>query len=145
MTKLSQVEDGVASIVKRYGRVVAVITAAGGRTRANVGAFTEAAVDTWMQIIELHLTGVLNLYYATLPHMCANHRGALIAISAVEAYRGLPDSAVYSTSKAAVAVLTKTLVREYKLNNIRFNSIIPPSKESLLKSCHNSIRFRART
>ena len=106
VTKLSQVRGGVASVVKRYSGINAVIAAAGGRAGADVGAFTEAPVETWMQIIELHLTGVLNLYYAALPHMRAKRSGALIAISSVEAYRGLPDSAVYSTAKAAVAVLT---------------------------------------
>ncbi len=55
----------------------------------------------------------------------------------MEAYRGLPDSAVYSTAKAAVAVLTQTLVRECQPDNIRVNSIIPPTKESLAKSGRN--------
>lgn len=137
VTKLSQVRDGVASVVKRYSGINAVIAAAGGRAGADVGAFTEAPVETWMQIIELHLTGVLNLYYATLPHMRAKRSGALIAISSVEAYRGLPDSAVYSTAKAAVAVLTQTLVRECQPDNIRVNSIIPPTKESLARSGRN--------
>jgi NAD(P)-dependent dehydrogenase (short-subunit alcohol dehydrogenase family) len=137
VTKLSQVQDGVTSVAKRYGRVDAVIAAAGGRAGANVGAFTEAPVETWMQIIELHLTGVLNLYYAILPFMREKRNGALIAISSVEAYRGLPDSAVYSTAKAAVGVLTQTLVRECQPDNIRVNSIIPPTKESLLKSGRN--------
>lgn len=137
VTKLSQVQDGVSHVVKLYGSVDAVIAAAGGRTGANVGAFTEAPVETWMQIIELHLTGVLNLYYATLPFMRERRSGALIAISSVEAYRGLPDSAVYSTAKAAVGVLTQTLVRECQPDSIRVNSIIPPTKESLAQSGRN--------
>ncbi len=134
VTDLAQVREGVATVVKDHGSLDAVIAAAGGRTGANVGPFIEAPQDTWTQIIELHLTGVLNSYYAALPHMRAHGSGALIAISSVEAFRGLPSSAVFSTAKAAVAVLTQTLVRECQPDNIRVNSIIPPTHESLAQS-----------
>ena len=69
--------------------------------------------------------------------MRARRSGNLIAVSAVEAYRGQPESAVFSTAKGAVAVLIETLVRECQPDNIRVNSIIPPTAESLARSGRN--------
>jgi NAD(P)-dependent dehydrogenase (short-subunit alcohol dehydrogenase family) len=134
VTKLEQVREGVADLLARLGSLDAVVAAAGGRSGADVGPFMDAPVETWTQIIELHLTGVLNTYYAALAHMQERRRGALVAISANEAYRGLPESTVFSTAKAAVAVLTETLVRECQPHNIRVNSIIPPTAQSLART-----------
>lgn len=134
VTKLEEVRAGVDGVVARLGSLDAVVAAAGGRSGADVGMFMDAPVETWTQIMELHLTGVLNLYYAALSHMQERRRGALVAISANEAYRGLPESAVFSTAKAAVAVLTETLVRECQPHNIRVNSVIPPTAQSLART-----------
>ena len=137
VTQIDQVRAGVEAVIAQDGALDAVIAAAGGRFGADVGSFMEAPIETWAQIVELHLTGVLNVYYATLSHMRAKRRGALVAISAIEAYRGLPDSTAFSTAKACVAVLTETLVRECQPDNIRVNSIIPPTAESLARTGRN--------
>ena len=137
VTRLDEVRAGVDGVVRSHGAVDAVIAAAGGRFGADVGAFMEAPVETWERIVELHLTGVLNAYYAVIPHMRARRSGALVAISAVEAYRGLPESAAFSTAKAAVAVLTETLVRECQPDNIRVNTVIPPTRDALARSGRN--------
>ncbi len=133
VTNLQNVQTRVDELAGRFGSIDAVVAAAGGRTGAQVGAFMEAPVSSWTQIVELHLTGVLNVYYAALKHMRARRSGNLIAVSAVEAYRGLPESVVFSTAKGAVAVLIETLVRECQPDNIRVNSIIPPTAESLAR------------
>ena len=137
VTKLEEVRSGVADVIGRFGGVDAVIAAAGGRFGANVGPFMDAPAETWSRIVELHLTGVLNVYYASLPHMRAKKSGSLVAISAIEAYRGLPSSVAFSTAKGAIAVLTETLVRECQPDNIRVNTIIPPTAESLARSGRN--------
>ncbi|MBX9759011.1 MAG: SDR family oxidoreductase [Beijerinckiaceae bacterium] len=126
VTKLDDMRAGLATAVSRMGGVDAAIAAAGGRAGAGAGPFMEAAPESWAQIIELQLTGVINLYYAALAHMRTKRRGSLVAISAVEAYRGSSEAPVFSTAKAGVAVLTETLVRECQPDNIRVNSIIPP-------------------
>lgn len=90
VTKLDEVRAGVDSVARRFTSVDAVIAAAGGRSGASIGPFMDAPPETWTQIVELHLTGVLNVYYAALPHMQARRSGALVSVSAVEAYRGAP-------------------------------------------------------
>lgn len=137
VTVLAEVQAVVDDVVKRFGAIDAVIAAAGGRYGSEIGPFMDAPVASWQQIIELHLTGVLNVYYAALKHMRVQQSGNLIALSAVEAYRGLPESTAFSTAKGAVAVLIETLVRECQPNNIRVNSIIPPTAESLARSGRN--------
>lgn len=131
VTKLESVRACVDNLVARMGGIDAAIAAAGGRIGAEIGPFMEAPIATWEQIVELHLKGVLNLYQAALAHMRVKRSGALLAISAVEAYRGHPASAAFSTAKAGVAVLTETMVRECQPDNIRVNSIIPPTPDSL--------------
>ncbi len=131
-------EDSVRQIVKstiaRNGPIDALVNAAGGRTGANVGLFTETSPDTWKPIIDLHLRGVLNICQALLPDMFERKRGAIVSLAAVESFRGDPMSAAFSTAKAAIAILTETLVRECQPYGVRVNAIIPGSPEALARS-----------
>ena len=134
ITDETSVKAIVRNVIAQHGPLGALVNAAGGRTGTEIGWFTETSPETWKPLIDLHLRGVLNIIQAVLPGMIAQKNGSIISMVAVESFRGMPKSAAFSTAKAAVAILTETLVRECQPHNIRINAIIPGSPEALTRS-----------
>lgn len=137
VTRLESVKAAVADCIVRHGPIAALVNAAGGRTGADVGPFTDSDPATWRPIVDLHLRGVLNCCYAVLPGMIAAKGGAIVSVAAFEGLRGHKASAVFSAAKAGVVVLTETLVRECQPHGIRVNAVVPAPPEALARSRTN--------
>jgi short-subunit dehydrogenase len=60
-------------------------------------------------VINVNVLGAVNSVAAVLPAMAARGRGQLVAISSLSGYRGLPKSAAYCASKAAVSCFFESL------------------------------------
>jgi short-subunit dehydrogenase len=61
------------------------------------------------ELINVNVIGVVNAVTAVLPTMIERHSGQLVGISSLAGYRGLPKSAAYCASKAAVSALFESL------------------------------------
>jgi len=60
-------------------------------------------------VFEVNVLGAVNSVAAVLPEMISRRQGQLVAISSLSAYRGLPKSAAYCASKAAVSSFFESL------------------------------------
>jgi short-subunit dehydrogenase len=60
-------------------------------------------------VINVNVLGAVNSVAAVLPAMVARGRGQLVAISSLSGYRGLPKSAAYCASKAALSCFFESL------------------------------------
>ena len=69
--------------------------------------------------------GITNAIDALMPLMIARRSGHLAFVSSVAGYRGLPKSAAYSPSKAAVISLSQFLAREWAMKGVRVNTLTP--------------------
>lgn len=103
----------------------------------NVGDFRPASRDflhstpeQWQRLHELNLLHVLRLTHALLPGMVERGRGAVVNVSTVEAFRGIPGHAVYSGYNAAVSAFTKSLAVEVGRYGVRVNAIAPDLADS---------------
>ncbi|HSB27342.1 MAG TPA: SDR family NAD(P)-dependent oxidoreductase [Pyrinomonadaceae bacterium] len=70
-------------------------------------------------VFNVNVLGAVNSVAAVLPEMIAGDRGQLVAISSLSAYRGLPKSAAYCASKAALSSFFESLridLRESKID-----------------------------
>jgi short-subunit dehydrogenase len=61
------------------------------------------------EVININVLGAVNSVAAVLPEMIEQNSGQLVVISSVAAYRGLPKSAAYCASKAAVSAFFESL------------------------------------
>src|SRR2546423_1174207 len=87
-------------LVSEFGRIDLLIANAGiGVT--NPGAELDAAKLS--SVINVNVIGAANSVAAVLPEMVSRRSGQLAVISSLAAYRGLPKSAAYCASKAAVS------------------------------------------
>ena len=79
---------------------------------AGIGGNADAALlkpSDFSNVMGVNVIGVVNSVAAVVPEMASRGSGQLVAISSLAAYRGLPKSAAYCASKAAVSILFESL------------------------------------
>src|SRR3954469_23277441 len=83
------------------------------------GYFARTTEAEWQQLYAINLEHVFRMTHAALQSMRARQQGAIVNVSTVEAYRGIPGNAIYSAFKAGVSAFTKSLAVELAPDNIR--------------------------
>jgi short-subunit dehydrogenase len=76
-------------------------------------------------VININVIGAANSVAAVLPQMMARGKGHLVVISSLAAYRGLPRSAAYCASKAAVSAFFESLRLDLEPKGIAVTIIHP--------------------
>jgi len=117
------ITDAVSRIVAAHGGVDVLVNNAGlGFARA---AFDVTEAD-WDEMMAVNLRGVFFLSQAVARTMVAAGRGGrIVSISSQGGLVGLPDAAVYCSSKGGVNMMTKTLALEWAKHGITVNAIAP--------------------
>ncbi len=82
-------------------------------------------VKEWNKIININLHGTFYCCKSIVPHMIKNNYGRIVNIASVSGKDGNPNASAYSSSKAAVLGLTKSLGKELAKYNIAVNAITP--------------------
>ncbi|WP_427869523.1 SDR family NAD(P)-dependent oxidoreductase [Leucobacter luti] len=96
-----------------------------GDFRPAKAVFHKSTPEHWEALHRVNLWHVFAVSHLVIPSMIAAGRGAIINVSTVEAYRGIPGNAVYSAYKAGVSAFTKSLAVELGPSGIRVNAIAP--------------------
>ena len=81
--------------------------------------FTRLDIKAVLQIININLTGAINLVHAVLPLLRQQGAGQLVLCGSVAGYRGLPNSQPYSATKAALINLAESLRAEERQLDIK--------------------------
>lgn len=95
---------------------------------AGIGATTDAASldpEEVARVITTNVIGAANSVAAVLPGMLERGSGHLVVISSLAAYRGLPKSAAYCASKAAVSAFFESLRLDLEPRGINVTIIHP--------------------
>ena len=83
------------------------------------------SINDWSKVIEINLNGTFNCCKAIVPNMIENNYGRIVNIASVAGKDGNANASAYSSSKAAVLALTKTLGKELAEKNIAVNAVTP--------------------
>lgn len=114
-------ESAVAAIVETYGRLDALVFAAG--TGAS-GAVADQSLERWNRVMATNLTGAFLACRAALPPLL-EIGGAIVAVSSLAGLRASPASAAYCTSKAGLIMLTQSIAADYARRGVRANCVCP--------------------
>ena len=87
-------------------------------------------IDEWKKVLDLDLNAVLYCCKAIAPHMIQNNFGRIVNISSIAGKEGNPNASAYSTAKAGVIGLTKSLGKELADKNIAVNCITPAAAKT---------------
>ena len=112
----------VAAAQAAFGPIRVLINNA---ARDDRHAFAEVTPEYWDENLAVNLRHHFFAAQAVAPAMAAAGGGSIINLGSVSWMRGRPQLAAYTTSKAAIYGLTRTLARELGPHNIRVNSIVP--------------------
>jgi NAD(P)-dependent dehydrogenase (short-subunit alcohol dehydrogenase family) len=101
-----------------------VLVCSAGITGPNTPTW-EYPVDAWRQVIDVNLNGLFYCNRAVVPAMLRHDYGRIVNIASVAGKEGNPNASAYSTSKAGVIGLTKSLGKELAKTGIRVNCVTP--------------------
>jgi len=105
-----------------FGSIDVLIANAG---IGGTGDPAELKARDFAEVIEVNTIGAANCVAAVVPDMVARGSGHLVAISSLAAYRGLPKSAAYCASKAAVSAFFESLRLDLRPRKIDVTIIHP--------------------
>jgi NAD(P)-dependent dehydrogenase (short-subunit alcohol dehydrogenase family) len=117
-----QVNAMVETVIKKYGCIDILVTAAGIQHRNPVLTFES---EKWEQVLKVNLTGTFYCAQAVAKHMVNSKFGRIIMITSLTAEIGIPNIAAYAASRGGVRQLAKTLAVELALDGVTVNCVGP--------------------
>ena len=82
-------------------------------------------VDEWNEIIQINLMGTFNCCKCVVPYMIKNNYGRIVNVASVAGKDGNANASAYSSAKAGVIGLSKSLGKELADKNIAVNAVTP--------------------
>ena len=120
VTQLDSMQAMYAGVVRRHGRLDAVVANAGVGDGAPLGSITEQQFDF---IAGVNLKGVLFTVQAALPHLKPGGTAVIIGSTAsIQAQQGM---SVYGATKAGLRMFVRTWIQDVKGSGIRINMLSP--------------------
>lgn len=127
---IDSVEAMVSATIERYGRIDALVNNAAIFSTLKMRPFDEIPLDEWARVLHVNITGCFYCARAVAPHMRAARAGSIINISSAAYVMGRPNYLHYTTSKAAVVGMTRSLARELGQYDVRVNAVLPGAVET---------------
>lgn len=112
----------IAAVEAEFGSVTILVNNAARDDRHKMEDVTP---EYWDERLSVNLRHQFFAAQAVAPGMIRLGGGSIINMGSVSWMRGMPGMVAYTTSKAAINGLTRTLARELGEHNIRVNCIVP--------------------
>lgn len=112
----------LAQALERFGRVDIAVANAGVAAAA---AFHKTTLEEFHRVFDASFFGNLHLAHAVWPHFRAQKRGVLTLTASSAGLYGVHGMAAYSSAKAAVIGLMRTLAIEAGTQGVRVNVVAP--------------------
>ena len=124
ITKPELVEQAIAQILKRFGKIDILINCAGITGITNVQSH-EVDIHNLQKVFDVNFMSSFYTAKAVLPNMIQNNYGRILHIASIAGKEGNAGMLAYSASKAAVIGMTKVQGKEYAETGITVNALAP--------------------
>jgi NAD(P)-dependent dehydrogenase (short-subunit alcohol dehydrogenase family) len=122
LTDVAALRAAVSRVESEQGGIDVLVNNAGRDDRQS---FADIQPQEWRRMLALNVDHQFFASQAVAPGMTRRGGGSIIMLGSVSWMRGRPGMAGYTTSKAAINGLTRTLARELGPAGIRVNCIVP--------------------
>ncbi|WP_314456260.1 SDR family oxidoreductase [uncultured Microbacterium sp.] len=139
------VENAVRVAEERLGGIDIVVNNAAVGAQGDIAANDD---EEWARVLSINVTGIARVSAAALPALRRSRAAAVCNVASIAAGVGLPQRALYSASKGAVAALTRAMAADHIREGIRVNSVSPgtadtPWVQRLLAAAADPVAERA--
>lgn len=118
--------DSVANAVKQcQGANFNVDVLVNNAGVIHIGTILETQLEDLQRVYRVNVEGLFNVTRAFLPHMIEAGGGVLLNMASLASLTAMHDRFAYSSSKAAVAMMTRSVALDFVKQNIRANCICP--------------------
>lgn len=127
VTDPDSIEKAVLEVAGELGGIDVLINNAG------IGAVGDIAAnpdDEWRHVFDVNVLGIARVTRVALPFLKLSSRGAIVNTSSVVARIGVPQRALYSATKGAVASLTLAMAADHLRDGIRVNAVLPGTADT---------------
>ena len=128
VTNFEEIKKNLNNIESNHGKIDIFINNAGIAGMNTTVA--EYPLEEWNKVIDLNLNAVFYCCKAVVPFMIKNNYGRIVNIASIAGKEGNPNASAYSSSKAGVIGLTKSLGKELALKNIAVNCVTPAAAKT---------------
>ena len=128
VTNFVEIEKALLETENELGKIDIFVNNA-GITGMNAKVW-DYPLDEWKKVIELDLNSIFYCCKAVVPHMIKNNYGRIVNIASIAGKEGNPNASAYSTAKAGVIGLTKSLGKELADKNIAVNCVTPAAAKT---------------
>ena len=128
VTNFKSISEMLIEIEKLFGKIDILVNNAGIAGKNTTVA--DYPIEEWNRVINLNLNSVFYCSKAVVPFMEKNNYGRIINIASIAGKEGNPNASAYSSSKAAVIGLTKSLGKELANKNIAVNCVTPAAAKT---------------
>jgi len=124
VTVRESVDASFAEVLARFGALNILVNTAGGDWE-EPERFEDISDEIWQRKIDVNLTGVARCIRAALPSLISSSSGgSVVTVGSINGSTGL-SGYPYSSAKAGLEILTKSLAVRYGEKGIRFNLVSP--------------------
>ncbi|THE64642.1 SDR family oxidoreductase [Salinadaptatus halalkaliphilus] len=127
VTDSDNVHAVVDEVAETHGLDVMINNAGTGHPGGSLEELDDEIRDF---VVDININGVWNGCHAALPHLKDQGEGAIVNVGSLASILGLPKQAAYSTTKAAVLNLTRTIAAEAGPHGVRANAVCPGFTET---------------
>lgn len=92
---------------------------------AESGLFSDTTSEQWNRMINVNLNGTIHVTKSVLADMISLGAGSIVMVSSMWGQTGASCEVAYSTTKAAIIGLTKSLAKEIGPSGVRVNCVAP--------------------
>ena len=123
VTRVESIRACVAAAERVAGPLTILVNTAGVSVQASATTLAEADYDA---IMDTNVKGTFFMAQLVGSRMIERGiHGRIVTIASIGAEKALPGLVAYCTSKAAVAMMTKGLAREWARHHVAVNAICP--------------------
>jgi NAD(P)-dependent dehydrogenase (short-subunit alcohol dehydrogenase family) len=127
VTDDAAVRSAVEAAIAQLGGLDVLVNNAGIGAK---GGVEDNSDDEWHRVLDVNVVGMVRVTRAALPALRASSRAAIVNTCSIAATAGLPERALYSASKGAVAALTRAMAADLLPDAIRVNAVNPGTADT---------------